>query len=224
MSRGQEKKIYKKFLELKKRLLPSRMERCKDSFSYFLFNFVKTHDEHDRKTPIKRVERKQYLKELAVLMQNEKMLIVEKSRQMMVSWIACSLCVWQAMYYPGQRIMIQSKKESDADGLVDRCKFIYDNLPKDVKEMYPTKQPFAYLKMIFMSNPISVISGCPQGSDVLRQWTCSLIISDEMAFQEMAEDAFTASKPTLVGGGRIIGISTPNGRGFFWRLAYDIDS
>ena len=154
-------------------------------------------------------------------MQNEKMLIVEKSRQMMVSWIACSLCVWQAMYYPGQRIMIQSKKESDADGLVDRCKFIYDNLPKDVKEMYPTKQPFAYLKMIFMSNPISVISGCPQGSDVLRQWTCSLIISDEMAFQPEAMGAFTAAKPTLSAQGRWTGVSTAEDSTFFEDLVFD---
>ena len=223
MSEGKKKLIYRKFLDLRARLLPFRMEKCQKSFSHFLFNFVRTQDEHDQQYPIKRIPKKKYIKELADLMQNEKMLLVEKSRQMMVSWLSCALCVWQAMYYPGQRIMIQSKKEGDADGLVDRCKFIYMNLPKEIRDKYPVKQPMAYLKLIFMSNPVSTIQGTPQGADTLRQWTCSLIISDEMAFQEMAEDAFTASKPTLVGGGRIICISTPNGRGFFWRLAYDID-
>jgi len=51
--------------------------------------------------------------------------------------------------------------------------------------------------------------------------TASGIFADEMAFQEQAEDAFTAARPTFLGGGRFTGVSTPNFRNFWYRMVYD---
>jgi len=55
----------------------------------------------------------------------------------------------------------------------------------------------------------------------LRQYTSSLIISDEMAFQEKAEEAYIAARPTLIGGGKFIGISSPNYKEFFYQMVGD---
>jgi hypothetical protein len=66
----------------------------------------------------------------------------------------------------------------------------------------------------------SIIQACAQGSDVLRSYTFSAIFSDEMGFQDEAEDAYTASVPTIEGGGKFTGVSTAN-PGYFQAMVFD---
>lgn len=192
---------------------------------YYLENMVYTMDEHDEKHPIKKLPMgKRYMQELVVHFLNEKLLLVEKSRQMMVTWLMVACHLWDAQFHQGRRIFFQSKKEKDANHLVDRAKIIYDNYPPAYKQIihaqYPIKEPRSYLKMEFYKNQ-SIIEGTPQGADVIRQYTASRIFSDELAFQDKAEEAFIAAKPTIVGGGSFVGVSTPNFKNFFYLLAKD---
>jgi len=151
-------------------------------------------------------------------------LLVEKSRQMLVTWVMIACHLWDAQFHQGRRIFFQSKKENDANALVDRAKHIYDSYPPHIKPiieaLYPANKPMAYLKLEFGKNK-SIIQGTPQGADVIRQYTASRIFSDEMAFQEKAEEAYIAAKPTIVGGGSFVGVSTPNFKNFFYLLAKD---
>lgn len=165
--------------------------------------------------------KKEYIVDLSNLFPSEKLLLVEKSRQMMVTWIACAYALWVALLHDGKRVFLQSKKEKDANAILDRVKLIYDHLPESMKLKYPTDPP-AYCRMKWGKRN-SIIEAIPQGADQLRQYTASLIISDEMAFQEAAEEAFIACKPSLTGGGQFIGISTPNFKNFWYRCARDIE-
>lgn len=188
---------------------------------FFLDNFVKTLDEHDKEHPVKRLPmEKEYIRELAQHFLNEPLLLVEKSRQMMVTWLGCAYCLWVAMFHKGRRVFVQSKKEKDADELLNRVKHIYKHLPPLMKELFTANEPSAYLSLKFGKHD-SVIQGTPQGADVIRQYTASLIFSDEMAFQEKAEEAYVAAKPALTGGGQFIGVSTPNFKNFFYLVAKD---
>lgn len=196
-----------------------------ESLQYFLKHFVYTLDEHDKIQPAKKLPmHKEYLQELAHYFYTEPLLLVEKSRQMMVSWIMVACHLWDAQFHEGRRIFFQSKKEHDANEMLNRAKFIYQNYPPVVRDViyakYPAREPMAYLKLEFPKHN-SIIQGTPQGSNVLRQYTASRIFSDEMAFQEKAEEAFIAAKPTLVGGGSFIGVSSPNFKEFFYHLAHD---
>lgn len=195
--------------------------RATEDFPYFLTTYVRTLDEHDHALPTKPIPDKEYIKEIASLMQHEEKLLVEKSRQMMVTWIASAYALWFTMFHEGRRTFIQSKKEKDANATLDRVKFIYRNLPEALKQRFLADEPMPYCLMTWHSRN-SVIQAIPQGADVLRQYTASLIISDEMAFQEQAEEAYVASMPTLVGGGQFIGISSPNFKEHFYRLVNDI--
>jgi hypothetical protein len=194
---------------------------------YYLEHFVVTQDEHDQEKPFKKLpyEEKQYLRDLANLFLIEPLLLIEKSRQMMVTWLMIACHLWDAQFHEGRRIFFQSKKEVDANALIDRAKFIYNNYPQPYREIihtaYPARQPMAFLRLEF-SKQKSIIQGTPQGADVLRQYTASRIFSDEMAFQDQAEEAYIAAKPTIVGGGRFIGCSSPNFKNFFWRIAKDV--
>lgn len=210
--------------KLKEELLVLRqMEATKTAakdFPFFLEKFVYTHDEHDSIHPTKKFPPLDYLMDLAKLFVIEDKVLVEKSRQMMVSWIACSFALWLAMFHEGKRVFIQSKKEADANALLDRCKFIYRELPEVMRIQYPANKPMPYCKMQW-GKQNSIIQAIPQGADVLRQYTSSLIISDEMAFQEKAEEAYIAARPTLIGGGKFIGISSPNYKEFFYQMVGD---
>lgn len=201
-----------------KEILASR--RCENDLLYFL-GFVYTHDEHDKESPTKKFPLdKQYLRELAKLFETEQLLLVEKSRQMMVTWLMVACHLWDAMFHKGRRIFIQSKKEVDANHLIDRAKFIYRHLPETMRQLYPANKPMAYLKLEFGKNN-SILQGTPQGADVLRQYTVSRLFQDEMAFQEKAEEAYIAALPTIKGGGSFCGVSSPNFKNFFYLLAKD---
>ena len=211
--------------ELIKNLAVAGVERAKDDLLYYLSNMVYTQDEHDQESPIKPMPmHKKYMRELAQHFLTENLLLIEKSRQMMVTWIMVACHLWDAQFHQGRRIFFQSKKEADANHLIDRAKTIYRNYPEPFKsvihEKYPAREPMAYLKLEFPRNQ-SIIQGTAQGADIIRQYTASRIFSDEMAFQEKAEEAFIAAKPTVTGGGSFVGVSTPNFKNFFYLLAKD---
>lgn len=208
-------------IQLSQRAAQDKSQVYKNDLMSFLKELVYTLDENDKVNPIKRLPMdKGYLQDLTDIFKNERLLLIEKSRQMLITWTGMAYCLWTAMFYEGRRVVVQSKKEQDANYLVDRCKFIYERLPDWLKQMYPANPP-AYCKLEFGKHN-SIIQGIPQGAEQLRQYTVSLIWADEMAFQEKNEEAFIAAKPTLINGGQFIGVSSPNFKEFFFRCKSDI--
>ena len=172
---------------------------------------VWTKDEHDKVSPVKRFPLKEYLKLYCVLWYNEPLLLVPKSRQMMMTWLFSACYLWDTQFHQGRLNFFQSKKEEDADRLVQRAYFIYQHQSDWVKAMFPATYTYCHLKF---PQAGSEIWGVPQGGDQIRSHTASGIFSDEMAFQPQAEDAYSGAKPTIDGGGRFTGVSTAN-PGFF---------
>jgi hypothetical protein len=188
---------------------------------YFLTQLCYTMDEHDNTgNPFHLIPEKEYIRDLCDLFMTENLLAIEKSRQMMVSWWAMGVALWYTMFYPGRRTFIMSKKEKDANAMIERIKIMYERLPEAIRKQYPADKPFTYNQIRF-GKTNSVIQGVPQGPDQVRQYTASLIIMDEAAFQEQAERTYSALRPALVGGGKLIVISTPDGQNWFYRLVRD---
>ncbi len=141
---------------------------------------------------------------------------------MLATWLFVSLYLWQAITQPASLIFLQSKREEDAignynaaTGLLGRTRFILEHLPSKLKPRYKTSSN----KIEFIDNH-STIWAIPQGPDILRQHTAAGILSDEMAFQYKAEEAYTAAIPTIENGGRFTAVSTAN-PGFFQKLFLD---
>lgn len=175
---------------------------------------VYTLDPHDRE-PIKLFPKKMYLLNLVeAWMPTGSKLLVEKSRQMMVTWLFVALYLWDTLYRPGRHNFFQSKKEDDAAELLNRAKHIWTRLPDKPKCEWKNT-------IMNVTGTSSRLQAIPQGGDIIRMHTASGIFADEMAFQEQAEDAFTAARPTFLGGGRFTGVSTPNFRNFWYRMVYD---
>jgi len=188
----------------------------------FLTNFCVTLDSHDSQNPKKLFPNRPYLKELTHLWLTHPMLIVAKSRQMLATWLFVCLYLWDAITTPGRLIFLQSKREDDAvgnhtaaTGLLGRTRFVFEHLPEELKIPYK-----ATANKIEFPTQNSTIWAIPQGPDVLRQHTASGILSDEMAFQYLAEDTYTAAIPTIENGGKFTAVSTAN-PGFFQKLYLD---
>lgn len=199
------------------------LKRIKQDPYYFLTNYCYTLDEHNHANPYQLIPKKEYVRDLCDIFITEDLIAVEKSRQMMVSWVmVCAIPLWFNMFYRpvGTRTFIVSKKEQDANAMIDRMKIIYDRLPTWLKYSNPA-DPFSYNKMQWGKNN-SIIQGVPQGADQLRQYTASLIVSDETAFQDQTEKAYESARPSLLGGGKFVAISTPNGQEWFYRTIRDL--
>lgn len=195
-------------------------ERGADGFIAFM-GLVKTKDEKDG-GKVKYLPSTQYLKALACHFVQEPLLLVPKSRQMLVSWLAVSYAVWHCSTSSNRLCLWQSKNEDDAakmvytkdDPEVARASFVSWHMPE---WLFPRPRG-SYGHLLWPNK--SQMRAIQQGPHVIRSESPSLIISDEMAFQEDAGDAYTAAKPAIDGGGQFIGISSAN-PGFFWDLVED---
>lgn len=180
---------------------------------------VRTLDPIDKTNPIKLFPvHLDYIKLYVRLWQAEPMILVPKSRRMKMSWTNIALYTWDTLWHKGRHNAFVSKKEDDSHDIVTKAKFICDNLDFP-KELVPkTELTFNHLQVLDGMN--SKIEGFPSGAEQLRQYTFSGIMADELAFWSDAAKMYSASVPTLEGGGRFTGISSP-APGFFKHLVFD---
>lgn len=196
-------------------------QKCREDPWFWAVNCVRTKDEVDRNAPIKRFpSQHKYLEYYFKVWLRQPLIAVPKSRRMFMSWGNIILYTWDTLFHVGRNNAFVSKKEDDSDDLVQRAKFILDNLDysKIPKEFLP-EWKYVYNKLSFPQID-SKLRGYPSGSDQLRQFTFSGMFFDEMAFWENAEKAYGAALPTIEGGGRLTAVSSP-GPGFFKRIVFD---
>lgn len=187
----------------------------------FLSTCVWTLDQVDKINPIKKFPcEKAYIRAYVRCWQRYHKILVPKSRRMVMSWTNIALYTWDTLWHAGRFNAFVSKKEEDSAELVDRAEFIYDHIPEDIvpRAMLPKKKKrFGVLEFPEIK---SKIEGFPSGAGQLRQFTFSGILADEMAFWENAQEMYSAAVPTLEGGGRFTGVSSP-APGFFKLLVHD---
>lgn len=138
----------------------------------------------------------------------------EKSRQVMVTWLCCAFLLWVAKYHPHQLCLVQSKREDDASALVftkdpffGRISFMESNLPHHLRTLtFPKAGSYGHL---FFPNG-SHIWAIPEGGEIIRSQTPSVVFSDEAAFQPEFASAVTAALPAIKGGGMLCAVSSAN--------------
>ena len=215
------------------RLMAVRYEYARRDTLEFLQRFAWTCDQHDRKHPLKPFPLRPHIVHVTKLWLNNRLLVVCKSRQMMMTWLFSALALWDAMMHRGRLIMLQSKREADAigdpvsgDGLLGRVKYMIDHMPgvqqpaRD-RRIFPDGRQCRYLAdRVSFREMGSTLWAVPQGAAIIRQRTASGILSDEAAFQDEFADAYVAARPCIRGGGWFVALSTAH-PGFFQRLFED---
>ena len=138
---------------------------------------------------------------------------IEKSRDMMATWLMVTLSTWDVLFHKGRQHIFQSQDAGKTLELVQRVKVIYDNTPVFLRNAIG---PVVFGKgnsksgEFFSLRQDSEILGFPQGEDQIRQFHPSLVFVDEGAFQILAGAGFAAVKPAIQDGGKYITISSAN--------------
>ena len=215
-------------------------ERCRRDAHYFVFTSgLVTKDEHDQQAPTKPfpdIPSMRHLLDALLLVSRHLtpeqatyaartaspawvttvstggLLFVEKSRQIMATWLCCAFLLWVAKYHPHRLCLVQSKREDDAAALVftkepffARLSFLETHLPPHLRTLtFPKAGAYGHL---YFPNG-SHIWAIPEGGDIIRSQTPSVVFSDEAAFQPAFGAAVTAALPAIKGGGCLIAISS----------------
>lgn len=138
---------------------------------------------------------------------------IEKSRDMMATWLFVALYTWDAMFNVGRQHILQSEDAFKTLELVQRAYLIHDETPSFLKDAIgPANFSKGTTKAgeLYFTKVKSEILGLPQGADQIRQWHPTGVLSDEAAFQQEAGATFAAIKPAILMGGRYTAISSAN--------------
>lgn len=188
-----------------RKVMEIEYKKCLLDATYFIKKYVLI--QHPTKG---RVEFKLYPYQEKTLkeFQNNDRNIVLKSRQMGISTLCAAYILWLMVFHTDKNCLIISKTQDAAKEVVTKVRFANDNLPSWLK-VEATEDNRLSLRLKNGSQVKSVSSS----KDSARSGAISLLIMDEAAFMEYAEDIWTAAQPTLSTGGRAIVLSTPNGTG-----------
>lgn len=146
--------------------------------------------------------------------------LVEKSRDMGVSWLCVAAAAWMWIFHPGTVVGFGSRKEDYVDKLGDPSSLFW-KLRQFIALLPPRMRPGGYdekkhAPFMRVLNPASgsAIVG-EAGDNIGRGARTSIYLKDESAFYERPEAVDAALSQTS---NCKIDVSTPNGEGNpFWR-------
>ena len=195
----------------------------------YLKYFVVTFDEHDlsEEAIAKPFPQKAMYRIICRAWVEHDILFIEKSRQIMMTWIMAALFLWDAMFKKVRRIYFQSKKQEDANEILDRAKHIFQGLERIGFEGLPTAkktgEKLGTSESLIFPEIKSSITAIPQGPDIVRSRTWSGGLGDEMNHQPDFLNGYEAAVPALAGGGKLISQGTANGKNAGYKMLYAID-
>jgi hypothetical protein len=197
----------------------TKLERLPDDPWTFIKECCYTQDEHAKAKNLPYImpmigDGDDYLRVVVDEWEATKLLRIEKSRQLRITWLVCGLILHFVLKNAGARVGYQAKKFDDADAyLRDRIWFMYEHIPK--KYRVPKARYVSGRIEVFhdqsISTPTAHVQALAEGPEQLRQYTFSIYWGDEFAFQNDQDKALTAAQPSLDGGGKGILTSSANG-------------
>jgi len=170
---------------------------------------IVTKDESDDKEPYKAfpVDKPHLLLMTRDLFGPDKIVLVDKSRQMMVSTLCCLLLLHHVLFRRGRRCFISKQKEELAVMLMaDKIRGPYERMPEWIKRLFPVKGP---ANTFAVETTESVITAVAQNAAVgeFRGNTASIVLIDEAGFQEYFPDMLRAAERMA---GRMWAVTTAN--------------
>jgi hypothetical protein len=167
---------------------------------FWMEHHTRTRDSHWREaganSPYRPFPDKSYFAQVIDTIQNEAVLFIEKSRDMMISWLCVGYFTHAAMTNDEREVLLQSQKEDKAAELIDYAKTLYEQQHEELKRQFPLAKPLkeqSALKLEFANG--SRIVGIPEGADQIRSFHPWGLLMDEAAFQPEAGEAYDAAVP-----------------------------
>jgi hypothetical protein len=176
-----------------------RLEKLCETDVVFFINHLKT---FDPRTKAKDIEFKlypyqeEYARELAIKIRDGGDLLVEKSRDMGVSWVTLAVIYWCWKYTPGFQALLGSRKEDYVDNwtmksLFPKIEYMISNDPFPIPG-WDSKKNRLYMKLIHPTNG-AVIEGESANANFSRAGRYNVIFFDELAFWPFAQSSWESA-------------------------------
>jgi len=167
-------------------------------------NHTKTWNEHwqeeGRPGPYESFPRWPYLADLFELFSLERIIWIEKSRDMMVSWACVAYLTLEAMKVPRRGVLFQTQKEEKVKQLIKYAKVLYEKQDARIKKAYPLLKPLKMqsdLSLEFLHG--GKITGIPGGADQIRSYHPWGYLNDESSFQPDAGECYNEALSAVKG-------------------------
>lgn len=209
------------------------MEYCRGNPEYFVETYVKieSKDTEELVQPFKLWPKQ---RDALRSIHEQKLNIVLKARQLGITWLALAYAAYLGLLWEGRLVIFLSKTEDGAKELVSRLSFIFAHMPLVQKE---GSAPYGWngpmwdasaleLKVKFPDGMVSKFQAFPSSPSAARGRTADLLVLDEWAFQQFAEDIWKSVFPTInrTSGGKVIGVSTIERGTLFEKLYTEEDN
>lgn len=141
-------------------------------------------------------------------------LVILKARQLGMTWTMMLYVLWYAMTTPEAQVLVVSRRDLEATGAVERLRYLHSSIPPWLRRTAPERgQPNIH----HMRIGSGIVQSLPSGSG--RSFTSGLLVMDEGAQWDQADERIAELLPTAADTGQAVICSTANGIGNqFWHL------
>lgn len=195
------------------------IECCREDVAYFVRNYC-VYEDKDAEELIQPFDMWQAQEDALLSIHNHRRNIILKARQLGISWLVISYASWILRMRSGRTVIGLSRTEEEAKELVRRLSVEFENMPYLIREhkskeavgwQGPTYEKHSLdLVVHYPDAPDSIFKAFPSSPGSVRSFTADLVIFDEWAFQQWAEEIWVSAAPTInrPTGGKFIGLST----------------
>ena len=188
---------------------------CGMEFWYWM-RFVETDDEDEgliHPFPV----HYDYLERVDYEIESAQKVIILKSRRLLLSWLGMMRQLHGAFFanmgipgtYEAYRGGVMSIGETEATYLMERATKVYHRLPVWMKERNRLSTDN---KLLMRFDKGGTVQAFPMKKEGPQTFGFSRVFFDEMALQEAARSTWMGMIPTLGAKGRLLAVSTPNGK------------
>lgn len=164
-----------------------------------------------------------YQQKLSNLFNKYDRTVIVKSRQLGITTLCAGYALWYLLFKDDRTILCLAPTQEKARQIVDKVRFAYNNLPTWFFNVLKIDAIEENKLSIYLKNG-SRIKAASGASDSARSISAHLLIIDEAAFIENAEELWASAQQTLAfTKGKAIVLSTPLGMGNWFHKTY-VDS
>ena len=218
----------------KQRIREAEIAYCGTDIEYFIDNYghIEDKDAVDLIQPFKMWDKQ---RDALKSIMSHRWNVILKARQLGFSWLVLHIAAHLLLTKRGSSVIGLSKTEEEAKELVRRLSVIFRYMPELIAEK--DYEPMGWEGAVFKATALTLTIKFPDNTESVfkalasspgagRSFTVNLIIFDEWAFQQFAEEIWQGGFPTInrKGGGKVIGLSTIERGSLFEQIFTDPDN
>jgi hypothetical protein len=211
----------------KRKQLSNNAPRVKEATSdtyRWVTQHTKTYNEHwqeeGRPSPYEPFPQEEHFRDLFEAFDLERIVWIEKSRDLMVSWACVAYFTLHAMIVPQRGVLFQTQKAAKVVQLINYAKCLYEHQDECVKAAFPlSKGMRAQPKDSLTFAHGGYLRGLPGGADQIRSYHPWGYLNDESSFQADAGECYNQALSVVKG--KII-FNSSAGPGWFADARHDV--